>query len=92
MLNFGARAWGCGLLAGIFLAALVAVVPTTLDWMHNPGEVFRSGEVTRWSIVWDTFASWFLPAVLLFAPFTVLAFAWLAGRRGGDPCCRGDCR
>jgi hypothetical protein len=90
-MKFGLRAWVYGLAGGALLAALLAAVPTMLDWLENPGGIFRSGDATRWAVVWETFVSWFMPAVLLLAPFTVLAFAWLAGRRETDSRCSG-CR
>jgi hypothetical protein len=91
-MDFNMRAWLCGLVAGVLLAGLVAAVPTAWDWLLDPGGVFRAGGAgTNWPVVLDTFASWFLPVLLLVAPFTVLGAAWRAARRGGAPCCR-SCR
>ena len=89
--DFGIRAWLCGLTSAVLLAAVLAAVPSGLDWLANPGDVFRGADGTHWRVVFETYLSWFGPLFLLLGPVTVLVFAWRAGRNGGDPCCR-DCR
>ena len=57
-----------------FLVALgVAGAATFLDWRANPGQLFQDHAGTRWSVVWDTFISWFLPTLLLAALILVPA-------------------
>jgi len=90
-MQFNMRSWLFGLAAGLAVAALIAAVPTAADWSLNPGGIFQGQDGTDWPVLLDTFLSWLAPAALLVSPFTVLAFAWLAGRRGGNTDCP-DCR
>lgn len=55
------------------LSLLAAIILTYVDWQKNPAGLFHSAEGTDWSIVWETFASWFVP--LFFGLIAVLGFA-----------------
>lgn len=63
------RAGTAALLAAAALAALMSFI----DWRLNPGGIFRDAERTHWPVVWETFASWLWPALLLFGPLALAA-------------------
>jgi len=68
-------------------AALLAAIPTGMDWLGNPGGIFRTGGQTQWRFVWETWTSWFAPVALLVVPvFGIGAWgvAWRRGRTTGS--------
>ena len=73
-----------GLMVGLCLALLTAVVPTVADWLENPGEVFRGQAGTHWDIVLDTWFSWFWPFALIFTSIAVLTSLIIMFRRWKD--------
>ncbi len=84
---------------GTGIGALVATLAALRDWWLNPAGLFHGPAGTDWSIVFDTWWSWFLPVA---APVVavLVPVAWLLGRRRlaraapppdtGDPVQRGD--
>ena len=63
------------------IAVLFTVIPTAIDLYHNPGGIFRTEAGTEWSIVVETWLSWFWPAALLSVPMAVLVHVWRSHRR-----------
>lgn len=53
-----------GLAVGIVTAVAVSLFFTTWDWIANPGGVFRDAGATKWSVIYDTAASWFWPILI----------------------------
>ena len=66
---------GLAVLNALFASSLLGGLVTFLDWQKNPGDIFRPGGVTDWSIVWETWLSWFVPAffLVLVLSLTILA-------------------
>ena len=53
-----------GLAVGLVFASLLTVIFTISDWSDNPGGIFRDETGTNFDFVFDTAASWFVPAFL----------------------------
>lgn len=53
-----------GLAVGLVFASLLTAIFTISEWSDNPGNIFRDDTGTNWSFVFDTAASWFVPAFL----------------------------
>ena len=72
-----------GLLVAIGIAFLVALIPTTIDWYGNPGQIFRDQTGTQWGVVVETWFSWFWPLALVLSLIVVPVFvmATLAEKR-----------
>ncbi|MEQ9104850.1 MAG: hypothetical protein RIE53_09135 [Rhodothermales bacterium] len=51
--------------AAAVIAFTVASLFTGLDWVSNPGGLFRDGSGTAWAIVGETFWSWWWPTFLV---------------------------
>ncbi len=60
-----------GALAGALISALVALVPTVMDWYENPGGIFRGESGTHWVFVAETWWSWAWPLALLTVPLAL---------------------
>jgi hypothetical protein len=70
-------------MAAALLALAVAGVFTLLDWMTNPGGVFRNSAGTAWPIVGETLWSWWWPTFLIAAVVAAtLAFIRTLRKRG----------
>ena len=50
-----------GLLTGSAVALAVTLTITVMEWIANPGGIFRGPEGTNWKIVWDLARSWLVP-------------------------------
>ena len=74
------RPWTMGLGLAVLVAAGIAGTASFLDWRLNPGGVFRNPEGTSWPVVWETWVSWFVPAVLLIAALLIPSLAWYERR------------
>ena len=70
-----------GTCAGMLVALLVAILPTAIHWYDNPGGIFRADYGTNWSIVFETWLSWFWPVAILTVPLALLIHAWSSNRR-----------
>jgi len=72
-------------LAALGLAAAVALLAAStmsyLDWRLNPGGIFRCEDGTSWTVVWETWVSWFVPVLLLAAAVALPAALWSARGR-----------
>lgn len=53
------------LIITLLLAFAIASVATFRDWYRNPSQLFHDHTGTHWSILIDTFVSWFWPLALL---------------------------
>jgi hypothetical protein len=73
-----------GICAGILVAFLVATLPTAINWYDNFGGIFRSDSGTDWSIVFETWFSWFWPVVIISVPVALLLHAWISNRRAAN--------
>lgn len=58
------NSWLFGLAVGLVFASLLTTIFTISDWSDNPGNIFRDDTGTNWNFVFDTAASWFVPAFL----------------------------
>ncbi len=54
------------LMISLVSALLLSVLATWMDWRVNPNEIFYSGSVIHWSVVWETLSSWLWPLWLMF--------------------------
>ena len=70
-----------GISLGILFAVLISCIPTAIDWYINPAELFHNQSGTNWSIIFETWFSWFLPFALLLVPMLILFHAWMNNRR-----------
>lgn len=70
-----------GLATGTLVAILAAAIPTALDWYRNWSGLFRNDSGTNWSIVFETWLSWFWPLALVAIPCAVVAHM-IMRRRG----------
>lgn len=61
--RFGPAFFARILIGGLATSALLAAVMTGLDWRKNPGGIFHGPDGTHWTIVGETFFSWFWPAL-----------------------------
>lgn len=50
-----------GLAVGAVISILVTVIVCVLEWVENPGGIFRGDEGTRWQFVFETAWSWLIP-------------------------------
>ena len=73
--------WIAGLALGAAIAFLVAAAMTFADWQLNPAGIFHGPDGTNWGFVWDTWISWFFPA-LPAAAVAALVIIWLYSRFG----------
>ena len=73
------RSVGMGLASGILIAGILAAIPTGLDWYGNASGLFRSDSGTSWSVVFETWISWFWPLALVATPCAVLAHVKVRG-------------
>ncbi|MBU3022558.1 hypothetical protein [Aestuariibacter sp. A3R04] len=46
-----------------------------MDYRVNPSEIFHKNGDTQWTVVFETFASWFVPGVLMIAPVAIIVLA-----------------
>ena len=69
------------LVGGITGSALLAAVMTALDWQKNPAGIFHGPDGTHWTIVGETFFSWFWPALSAVGVLTGLGAVALHTRR-----------
>jgi ABC-type dipeptide/oligopeptide/nickel transport system permease component len=58
------NSWLFGLAVGVVFASLLTANFTISDWSDNPGGIFGDATGTNWMFVFDTAASWFVPAFL----------------------------
>lgn len=65
------------------LAALTSGIATFLDWRTNPSGIFHGAAGTYWSVVWETWVSWFGPVLLLAAAVLVPVLLWRHRARSG---------
>ena len=79
-----ARSLVLGALVGIVGAALLAAVPTVLDWTANPGGIFYTEAGTHWGRVFETWFSWFWPLAALVAPASVFLQWWTTSKRAAS--------
>ena len=75
------RHWVLSILFGIAVGFLVGAVMTFLDWRLNPGGIFHSDSGTSWTVVWDTWFSWFAPLSVIVAGISAAFLYWRAKRR-----------
>lgn len=73
--------WTPGILASAAVALLAASVMSLVDWRLNPGGLFYGGEGTHWSVVWETWVSWFLPVFLLTGGVVLPLLLWRSRRQ-----------
>ena len=78
-----ARSLLTGLAIGIAVGLLVAAPITFMEWLDNPGGVYRNAQGTIWAHVGETLWSWFWPFVLLVTPVAVAVSAWRLRRAAG---------
>lgn len=71
-----ARLWLAGLLGATFASALVAGTATVLDWRVNPSGLFQGPAGTHWAVVWETWVSWFLPALFVATLLSMPVLVW----------------
>ena len=60
------------ILVGLVTATIPASVVTILDWHTNPGGIFHNDSGTDWTIVWETWVSWFGPLIIATTAFVAL--------------------
>lgn len=76
--------WWRGILGGVTIGVGVAAAATLLDWRFNPAGIFHDEDGTRWSVVWETAVSWFVPVALVASVMVTGWLLWSAGTsRGG---------
>ncbi|MFK8010864.1 MAG: hypothetical protein AB8B80_02410 [Marinicellaceae bacterium] len=46
------------------IAFVMAVIMSIWNWLENPNGIFHNSIETNWSFVYETFVSWFIPALL----------------------------
>ena len=68
--------WRNAALFAVILATIVAGIVTLIDWVINPDGVFHGGLGTDWGVVWQTWSSWFLPALAVIAVITFAVTWW----------------
>jgi len=71
----------------LVLALILSSIVTAVEWWQNPGGIYRSASGTDWSIVQETWSSWFVPTLLtaVGASMGVLGIRYLVssvGQRG----------
>lgn len=59
----------------LFLSLCVSLCATWMDYRVNPSEIFHKNGDTQWTVVFETFASWFVPGVLMIAPVAIIVLA-----------------
>lgn len=60
----------------VLFASVVASLATFRDWRLNPGGLFRGPAATHWSVVAETWVSWFGPTLLLACAVLVPIVLW----------------
>jgi hypothetical protein len=60
-------------LLSLSLSLAISAYVTLTEWQLNPGAIYRGAHGTEWHIVWETFSSWQLPLLSLFAAIFLLA-------------------
>ncbi len=73
--------WTRATLVGVSVALLTASSMSFLDWRLNPGGLFRGEDGTSWLVVWNTWASWFVPVFLLAGGFVLPVLLWRSRRQ-----------
>lgn len=56
---------------GLVVALIVSTTVTAIEWWQNPGGIFHSEAGTDWTMVRETWSSWFLPTLLTVAGVAV---------------------
>ena len=57
---------------GLVVALIVSTTVTAIEWWQNPGGIYHSDAGTDWTIVRETWSSWFVPTLLTVAGVAVL--------------------
>lgn len=63
-------------LTAIGMALIISTGTTLMDYAVNPAQLFHTKSSVNWTVVSDTFFSWFWPLTLAFIPASSL-FVWL---------------
>lgn len=50
---------------GLIVALIVSSTVTAFEVWQNPGGIYRSTSGTNWTMVQETWSSWFLPTLLI---------------------------
>ncbi|MEQ8859701.1 MAG: hypothetical protein RIC56_13735 [Pseudomonadales bacterium] len=67
--------WPIGIVSGVSIAGVVTLIVTVWEWLENPSGIFHDADGTRWSFVFDTALSWFVPTFLWAGGIAALAYA-----------------
>ena len=79
------RSWIFGILIGIAMGLIVALVMSYLDWQHNPEGIFHNEIGTNWGFVLDTAVSWFVPVALVSCVLSIAVLICISRwKKGGE--------
>ena len=87
LLSALAKSLRVGIVLGLAIAVVFALVICVWEWIENPGGIFHDANGTNWQFVYDTGISWLIP---MFPTFAILAgvshylFSRFSSDKGGQ--------